>query len=139
MVQLHKKFTDSQVKELIESYLKREIGRRYVQEILDIGKRRFFDIAKQYKENPDGFSIQYTRKTKTRGIPQSTEENIIKELRIEKQLIEDKEVPLRSYNYSYLKDRLEKEYKQKVSLPTIIDRAKKNDFYLEKKPKKSYS
>ena len=36
MVQLHKEFTDSQVKELIERYLKREIRIYYVLEILGI-------------------------------------------------------------------------------------------------------
>ena len=36
MVQLHKEFTDSQVKELIERYLKREIRIHYVLEILGI-------------------------------------------------------------------------------------------------------
>jgi hypothetical protein len=45
-------------------------------------------------------------------------------------------VPLKSYNYSYIKDLLEEKYNQKVSLPTIIDRAKKNDFYL-RKPKRT--
>jgi hypothetical protein len=39
MVQLHKRFTDSQVKELIERYLGKEIDRGYIQEILGIGKR----------------------------------------------------------------------------------------------------
>jgi hypothetical protein len=51
-------------------------------------------------------------------------------------LIEDKDVPVRSYNYSYIKDLLEKKYKQKVALSTIIDRARKHDFYL-KKPKRT--
>lgn len=37
MVQLHKRFTDSQAKELIERYLRNEIERRYIQEILGIG------------------------------------------------------------------------------------------------------
>ena len=41
--------------------------------------------------------------------------------------------PLRRYNYSYVKDRLERQYHQKVSLPTIINRAKKHDFYLKKR------
>jgi len=44
---------------------------------------------------------------------------------------------LRYYNYSYVKDLLETKYNQKVSLPTIIDRAKKNDFYLKRKPTKA--
>ena len=136
MAQIHKKFTDGQIKELIERYLNKEIERTYIQEILGIKKRRFFVLIKNYRENPEAFSIQYTRKNKTRTIPQSAERNIIKELTIEKKLIEDSNVPLRSYNYSYIKDRLEKKYKQKVSLPTIINRAKKNDFYL-KKPKRT--
>ena len=133
--QLHKKFTDSQVKELIERYLKRDIERKYIQEILGIKKRRLFELVKLYRENPTKFSIQYTRTTKNR-IPQSAEKNIIKELKVDKGLIENKDVPLGRYNYSYVKTRLEKEYKQKVSLPTIIDRAKKHGFYLKKKPKK---
>lgn len=134
--QLHKKFTDSQVKELIERYLKREIERKYIQEILGIKQTRFFALVKDYRSNPEKFSVKYERTIKTRGIPQSTEKNIIKELKVDKGLIENKDVPLGRYNYSYVKTRLEKEYNQRVSLPTIIDRAKKNGFYLKKKPRK---
>lgn len=137
MTQLHKKFTDTQVKELLQRYLRKEIERKYIQQILFISKRRFFSLIKQYRENPKGFSIQYHRKTKTRAISQSIEENIIKELSIEKELIEDRDVPLKSYNYSYIKDLLERKYNQNVSLPTIIDRARKNDFYIKKKPKRT--
>ncbi len=136
MTQLHKRITDAQVKELLRRYLRKEVERKYIQEILLIGKRRFFSLIKQYRENPEGFSIQYSRRAKTRVISGSIEKNIIKELTIEKRLIQDKSVPLKSYNYSYIKDLLEKKYNQKVSLPTIIDRAKKNDFYL-KKPKRT--
>jgi len=132
MVQIHKEFTDSQVKELIERYLKNEIERKYIQQVLGIGKTRFFALIKDYRKDPNKFSIQYTRKTKTRTIPQVVEGNIIRELQIEKKLIQDKDIPLRYYNYSYVKDLLETKYNQKVSLPTIIDRAKKNDFYLKR-------
>lgn len=137
MTQLHKKFTDTQVKELLQRYLRKEIERKYIQQILFIGKRRFFSLIKQYRENPEDFSIQYNRKARTRAISRSIEENIIKELSIEKELIEDTDVPLKSYNYSYIKDLLERKYNQNVSLPTIIDRARKNDFYLKKKPKRT--
>jgi len=78
MAQLHKKFTDSQIKELIERYLSKEIERKYIQEILGIRKRRFFIIVKHYRENPDNFSIQYIRKTKTRKITQSAEKSYYK-------------------------------------------------------------
>ena len=57
--QLHKKFTDSQVKELIERYLKKEIERKYIQEILGIKKRRLFELVKSYRENPDKTTPAY--------------------------------------------------------------------------------
>ena len=62
MVQIHKEFTDSQIKELIERYLKNEIERKYIQEVLSIGKTRFFALIKDYRKNPNEFSIQYRRK-----------------------------------------------------------------------------
>jgi len=135
MVQLHKRFTDSQVKELIERYLKKEIERGHIQEVLGIGKTRFFALIKAYHHNPNEFSIHYGRHTKTRKIPQEVERNILRELHIEKHLIEDKDVPLRQYNYSYIRDLLETKYYQKVSLPTVIDRAKKHGFYVKRKPR----
>lgn len=137
MAQIHKKFTEGLVKDLMDRYLQKKIERKYVEMILGIKKRRFFPLLKQYRANPEGFSIHYVRKTKTRSIDPDIEKNIIKELTVDKNLIQDKDVPLRSYNYSYIKDRLGTVYNQRVSLPTIIDRAKKNDFYLPKKPKRT--
>jgi len=113
MVQIHKEFTDSQVKELIERYLKNEIERKYIQEVLGIGKTRFFALIKEYRKDPNNSSIQYTRKTKTRKISESIEYNIIRELQIEKDMIENMEIPLRYYNYSYVKDLLKTKYNQK--------------------------
>lgn len=138
MGQLHKKFQDHQVKELIRRYLSKEIERSYIQEILGIGKTRFFALVKKYSEDPDSFSIEYKRKGATRKISKDIEDSIMKELEIEKKLIADPEVPLRSYNYSYIKDRLKSNYKQKVSTPTIIDRAKKYGFYLKKSKRKAH-
>jgi hypothetical protein len=135
--QLHKRFSDDQIKELIRRYLKQEIARSYVQEILGIKRRRFCLLVKHYRANPDTFSVRYQRKTKPRSIAPSVEKNIIKELTIDKRLIENKAVPLKRYNYSYVKTRLETEYHQKVSLPTIIKRARDYGFYLKKKLKKT--
>jgi len=136
MVQMHKEFTDTQVKELLERYGKGEIEIHYVLEFLGIKRSRFFLLLKRYKECPDRFSIQYRRKAKTRKISESIEDNIIKELEIEKNLIGDPDIPLNHYNYSYVRDLLREKYDQKVSLSTIIDRAKKHEFYVKKKPKK---
>ena len=135
MSQLHKRFTSDQVKELLERYLKKEVERSYIQEILAIKKRRFFTLINQYREDPQHFSIQYQRATLPRISPE-VEQNLLRELTIEKGIIQNKEVPLKSYNYSFIKDRLRTNYRQKVSLTTVIRRAKKHGFYL-KKPKRT--
>jgi hypothetical protein len=136
MSQLHKRFTSDQVKEFLERYLKNEVERKYIQEILGICRRRFFMLLKQYKENPPHFTIQYQRTAPPRSICPEIEQTILKELAIEKEIIRNKEIPLTFYNYSYIRDRLRKTYRQKVSLNTIINRAKKHGFYL-KKPQRS--
>jgi len=128
--QLHKNFVDEQVKLLLKSYVDKEIKINYILSILGIKRSRFFELLNRYKKDPDNFSIQYNRKTINRKIDQAIETNIIKELNTEKDLIQAKEVPIRWYNYSYIKDILENDYHQKVSLSTIINRAKTNGFYL---------
>jgi hypothetical protein len=136
MVQIHQKFTDDQVKEFMKRYLSQQVDRKHLQELLEIKERRFFALLKAYREDPHHFSVQYHRTAQSR-IPKAIENNIIKELQIEQKIIQDPQVPLKTYNYSYIRDRLSQKYKQKVSLPTIIDRARKNDFYLLKKPRKT--
>jgi hypothetical protein len=136
MSQMHKRFTPDQVKELLERYSNKEIQRKYLQEILGIKKRRFFSLLKEFKKNPQQFTIRSQRTTPPRSISPDIEQNILKELTLDKKIIQNKENPLRSYNYSYIRNLLKTKYHQKVSLPTIIDRAKKHGFYL-KKPKRS--
>jgi len=136
--QLHKNFTDDQVKSLFEKYSKGEIKLNYILQILRIKRSRFFELLTRYRNDPDNFSIQYKRKTINRKIDPDIEQNIVKELKIEKDLIKAKEVPIKYYNYSYLKDLLEQKYSQKVSLPTIIDRAKRNNFYFLRPKRKAH-
>lgn len=136
MVHLHKRFDSSQVKEFLNRYLKNEINRRYIQEILGISKTRFFAILKKYKADQNNFSITCTRKNPSRKISPDIEKNIVKELSIEQELIKDKDIPLKNYNYSYIKDYLLKEYNQKVSVHTIIRRAKTHGFHLGKRKRK---
>jgi len=136
MKQLHKKFNDCQVKELMTRYLQKKIERKDLQKVLGIKKTRFFALIKRLKEDPENFSVSYFRSMPTRTISKAIETNIIKELNTEKDLIKAKEVPIRCYNYSYIKDILENDYNQKVSLSTIINRAKANGFYLTRPKRK---
>jgi len=136
MKQLHKKFNDSQVKDLLTRYLKKKVEREEIQKVLDIKKTRFFALVKRLKDDPENFSVSYFRSIPTRTISKAIETNIIKELKIEKDLIKAKDIPIRCYNYSYIKDILENDYHQKVSLSTIINRSKTKGFYLLKSKRK---
>jgi hypothetical protein len=136
--QLHKNFTDGQVKSLLKSYLDKKIKINYILQMLRIKRRRFFELLAKYRKDPENFSIQYVRKTINRKIDPDIERNIVKELKIEKDLIKNKDIPIKYYNYSYIRDLLEQKYNQRVSLPTIIDRAKRNNFYFLKPKRKAH-
>jgi len=136
--QLHKNFTDGQVKSLLKSYLDKKIKISYILQMLRIKRSRFFELLAKYRKDPDSFSIQYERRTINRKIDPDIEKNIVKELKMEKDLIKAKDVPIKYYNYSYIKDLLEQKYNQKVFLPTIIDRAKRNNFYFLKPKRKAH-
>lgn len=133
--QIHTKFTNEQVKELMQKYLNKQVERKYLQQILGIGKSRFFDLVQSYRSNPEAFSVEYKRSAEAKRIAPEIQSNIIKELAIDKTAIQNKDIPLYRYNYSYVQKRLSREYKQTASLPTIIRYAKANGFYLPKRNK----
>jgi transposase InsO family protein len=135
MAQLHTRFTDEQIKDMLKRYVHGEIERAYLQQMLGVGKSRFFSLLGRYRENPESFSVGYQRRSPLR-IDQNTEANILKELKIDQQAIQNPQIPLRYYNYSYVKERLRNKYRQQASLSTIIDRAKQHGFYLTRTPHK---
>lgn len=137
MAQIHTRFTDEQIKDMLKRYLNGEIERSYLQQMLGVGKSRFFSLIGRYRENPESFSVRYQRCSPLR-IDQKTEANILKELSLDQQSIQNPQIPLRSYNYSYVKERLRNKYRQQASLSTIIDRAKKHGFYLKRKAHKAH-
>jgi hypothetical protein len=134
MVQLHKQFTDDQVKMLLHGYCQGLLSRDEIQEMLSIGKTRFFAILKEYRQDPEAFSITYKRRTPGR-LPTDVEAEIERELLREKEIAENKDLPISGYNYSALRDRLKKNG-IKVSVPTIIDRAKRLECYTPRKKKR---
>jgi len=122
MDQLHKRFTAEQVKALLRGYSQGVLNRSAIEEVVGVGKTRFFALLREYRQNRDGFSLDYQRTTVTR-LPASAEKEIERELMLEKGLIEDSSLPITPYNYSAIRDRLAKRGII-VSSPTIIDRAK---------------
>ncbi len=127
MDQLHKRFTGEQVKMLFESYLQGTIVRAEVEEILQINKTRFFALLKEYRQDPEKFSIAYERRTPAR-LSVEVEAAIAGELLREKELVEDPELPISSYNYLAMRDRLKKKGVE-VSATTITKRAKELECY----------
>lgn len=136
MSQLHKRFTDEQITFLFQAYTKGLMTRIEVQETLRIGKTRFFALLKDYKQDPQDFSIRYQRASSRRISPEG-ENAIERELLREKALLDDPELPISSYNYSALRDRLKKQGIT-ISLNTIIDRAKKLGCHRPRKKRKTH-
>ncbi len=122
MDQVHKRFTTEQVKVLLKGYCQGLLDRPSIEEILGIGKSRFFALLNKYRHDPERFSITYERRSQPR-LPARVEAEIEKELMLEKNLIDDPTLPITSYNYAAIRDRLIKR-DIKVSSPTIIARAK---------------
>jgi len=66
---------------------------------LQINKTRFFALLKEYRRDPDTFSIDYERETRNR-LSAEAEAAIQEELRREKKLVEDPDLPISAYNYT---------------------------------------
>ena len=126
--QIHKRLVDEQMKAILGRYVAKEMTAAHAMELLGLRRRQFFEWVQRYKSNPEGLTVEHQRKQKGRKIGDAVETHILAELAIEKALIDDPSVPVRFYNYSYIQDQIRKNYREKVSLPTIIDRAKKTAF-----------
>ncbi len=112
---LRKLFPVNKVKKVFERYLLQQIAVEQALAMLKIGRRQFFKLLKVYRERPKEFSLDYKRKVAPRKIDAKSEARIIRELNREAEIIGDKSNPVRFYNYSYLKEVLEKKHKVHVS------------------------
>ena len=66
MDQIHKRFTAEQVKVLLKGYYQGMLDRAAGEEMLGIGKTRFFALLKQYRHDPGRLCLGYQRETPTR-------------------------------------------------------------------------
>lgn len=136
MSQIHKRFTDEQVKALLDGYCQGKLKRTEIQQLLEVGKTRFFALVKAYRQSPASFSVAYQRKTHGR-LPDETEKEIKSALLKEKEIVENPELPISGYNYSAIQDRLAKRG-IRVSATTIIARAKRFDCHKARRKKKKH-
>jgi len=136
MGQIHKRFTDEQVRLLMQSYDQGQLRREEVQELLGIGRSRFFALLKDHRRDPAGFSIAYQRAAPAR-LSADVEAEMTQALLREKEIVEDPNLPISGYNYTAIKDRLAAKGIS-VSVTTIIKRAKQLDCYKPRKKHKTH-
>ena len=134
MSHIHRRFTDEQVRLLFQGYCQGQLRRVDLQDLLGIGKSRFFALMKVYRQAPEAFTIAYQRQTPGR-LSAEVEAEIERALFREKALVEDPDMPISSYNYAAMKDRLQAGG-IKISVTTIIDRAKKLDCHRPRRRRK---
>jgi len=134
MTQVHRRFTTEHVRNVLRGYSEGLLGRTAAQETLGISKTRFFALLKLYRKDPRKFTLAYQRSTPAKLSP-GVEQEIAKALWLDRSLIEDRELPITSYNYSAIRDRLLKQG-IRVSVPTIISRAKALGCHLGRRKKK---
>jgi uncharacterized membrane protein len=133
--QLHKRLDKQIVATIFERYLAREITVADARQYLGVGRSRFFAVLKQYQRQGDEFTVAYQRSSPKR-ISAAAETLILDELKKEKALIENKDIAIRTYNYSAIRDTLLEKHNAAVSVPTIISRARAGGYYQQKKEKK---
>ncbi len=85
MAQLHKRFSDEQIRVLFQGYYQGQFSRVDLQEMLDIGKTRFFALLSEYRRDPETFTIVYQRAASTKlsaeveaSMPRSTYYDVVK-------------------------------------------------------------
>ena len=57
MDQVHRRLTTEQVEVLLKGYCQGLLDRSSIEEVLGIGRSRFFALLNEYRHDPDSFSI----------------------------------------------------------------------------------
>lgn len=132
--QLHKRFIEDQVKDIVAKYIEKKVRAKEACRYLGIGRTRLHQLVTAYKSNPQKPVVGYKRTIYPHVIKQSIREHILVELSFEKEkIIDNPNVPTNKYNYSYIRNLIQEKYDEQVSLPTIISLAKAHDFWKTKR------
>jgi hypothetical protein len=74
MNQIHKKFSNEQVKEMLDKYEGGVFKRQIIEQLLGIGQSQFFNLLKEYRDDRIKFSIDYIRRANTNEIDDDIED-----------------------------------------------------------------
>jgi len=136
-MQLHKRLTPEQVKAVLKGVREGHLAVQEALDCLEVKRSTFFRLAQQYRQDPATFSLAYQRQTPHKLSAQA--ETLIQQaLRDDQRLIQNPDIPVWTYNYSAIRDRLRKQHGLEVSVPTIIARAKQAGCYQPRKPRQHH-
>lgn len=121
---ISKRLTEAQSVAILTQYQSGTIRASEAQSKLGLRRSQFFDLVTRFRREGSSFTLVAFSDHAHRRISKKAEEYIERELKEERKLIEDRTIPIRSYNYSAVRDVLKEKYDIEVSVPTIIDRAK---------------
>jgi len=93
-MQLHKRFTQEQVKAILNGYQQGNLTVQESLDLLEVKSTTFFTLVRQYRKNPETFSIEYKRLS-PRKISSQTEKMIQQALYDDRQLVENPKIPVR--------------------------------------------
>lgn len=135
MPQLHRRLDSAIVQQIIAGYASGHLTLDVATAQLGIRRRRLFVLLAAYRCDPTTFSIGYARYSPPR-ITDRIERRIREELEVEQRLIADPAIPIRSYNYSSIRDTLREHDAITISVQTISRRAQAWGFWLPRPPKR---
>lgn len=133
---VHKRLVHTQIETIFENYLAKEITLVHAMENLGLKRTQFFAWLQRYKEKPEAFCIAPAPRAARHVIGAEAEQRILTELEEEKKLIDNPDIPVRTYNYAAIADTLKDKYGIEVSDTTVVNRAKKYGHYLPRPEKK---
>lgn len=130
---LHKRFTDDQVKMLLELYGKRVISLVQALQQLGCSRPRFFQLLKRYRVDPGGFTISYGRHDPQHRLSARIDQVIREELERDKRLVDARDMPVWHYNYRAVRDNVIRRTHRALSAQTVRNRARQWGYWWPKK------
>src|SRR3990167_4693772 len=125
MSHISKRLSEAQVVTILTQYDEKKISAVEAQAKLGLKRSRFFDLVRAFQKDKQTFTIARDEGERKTRISKAAEAHIKDELEEEKKIIDNKDVPVRSYNYSAVRDVLKEKHSIEISVPTIIDRAER--------------
>jgi len=139
MKQLHKQFSDEEVKQYLKWYEDRVMTKAEILSLLGIKDSRFYVLLARFRDKPKDFSVAYNRVKATRHLPPKVVKQIRKELETERSFVTNPNMPIMFYNYSAIRDAVEEDTGHNLSAQTVINYAKRWGFYLERPKRKAHT